>query len=67
VVAPWAQAQSVEYQRLLASRDDVSSVTPGVFRESRSSDRVFFVDKLSEKDDQVNNVFVQSTQTNRWA
>ncbi len=64
-ITPWAQAQSVEYQRLLASRDDVSSVTPGVFRESRSSDRVFFVDKLSEKDDQVNNVFVQSTENNR--
>lgn len=65
VVAPWAQSESVEYQRLLASRDDVSAITPGVFRESRSSDRVFFVDKLSEKDDQVNNVFVQSTQNNR--
>jgi lipopolysaccharide export system permease protein len=64
-ITPWAQAQSVEYQRLLASRDDVSSVTPGVFRESRSSDRVFFVDKLSESDDQVNNVFVQSTENNR--
>jgi lipopolysaccharide export system permease protein len=65
VVAPWSQAQSVEYQRLLASRDDVSSVTPGVFRESRSSDRVFFVDKLSERDDVVNNIFVQSTQADR--
>jgi lipopolysaccharide export system permease protein len=64
-IAPWAQAQSVEYQRLLASRDDVASVTPGVFRESRGRDRVFFVDKLTEKDDQVNNVFVQSTENNR--
>lgn len=64
-VTPWSQAQSVEYQRLLASRDEVSSVTPGVFRESRSADRVFFVDKLSERDDVVNNVFVQSTQNNR--
>ena len=64
-ITPWAQAQSVEYQRLLASRDDVSSVTPGVFRESRGRDRVFFVDKLTEKDDQVNNVFVQSTENNR--
>jgi lipopolysaccharide export system permease protein len=64
-ITPWAQAQSVEYQRLLASRDEVSSVTPGVFRESRSADRVFFVDKLSERDDVVNNVFVQSTQNNR--
>jgi lipopolysaccharide export system permease protein len=64
-ITPWAQAQSQEYQRLLASRDDVSSVTPGVFRESRSSDRVFFVDKLSEGDREVNNVFVQSTENNR--
>ena len=64
-VSPWSQAQSVEYQRLLASRDEVSAVTPGVFRESRSSERVFFVDKLSERDDVVNNVFVQSTQNNR--
>src|SRR5213078_410180 len=64
-VTPWSQAQSVEYQRLLASRDDVSSVTPGVFVESRSADRVFFVDKLSERDDVVNNVFVQSTQANK--
>ena len=64
-VTPWAQAQSAEYQRLLASRDDVSSVTPGVFRESRSSDRVFFVDKLSEGDKEVNNVFVQSTERNK--
>jgi lipopolysaccharide export system permease protein len=64
-VAPWSQAQSVEYRRLLESRDEVSSVTPGVFRESRSSDRVFFVDKLSEREDVVNNIFVQSTQNDR--
>ncbi len=64
-IAPWSQAQSVEYQRLLESRDEVSSVTPGVFRESKSSDRVFFVDKLSERDDVVNNIFVQSFQNDR--
>src|SRR5215212_1038174 len=46
-VSPWSQAQSAEYQRLLASRDEVSNVTPGVFVESRNADRVFFVDKLS--------------------
>jgi lipopolysaccharide export system permease protein len=64
-ISPWSQAQSTEYQRLLASRDEVSSVTPGVFVESKSSDRVFFVDKLSERDDVVNNVFVQSSQNDR--
>ena len=65
VVAPWSQSQSIEYQRLLESRDEVSMVSPGVFTESRSADRVFFVDKISERDDVVNNVFVQSTQNNR--
>ena len=65
VVAPWAQAQSAEYQRLLESRDDISAVTPGVFRESRSSNRVFFVDKFSEGDAIVKNIFVQSTEHNR--
>jgi lipopolysaccharide export system permease protein len=64
-VSPWSLAQSAEYVRLLASRDEVSNVTPGVFVESRSADRVFFVDKLTERDDVVNNVFVQSTQNNR--
>ena len=58
-VSPWSQEQSVEYQRLLESRDEISSVTPGVFRESRNSDRVFFVDKISEGDAEVNNVFVE--------
>ncbi|MBL0140534.1 MAG: LPS export ABC transporter permease LptF [Betaproteobacteria bacterium] len=65
VIAPWSESQSREYRRLLESRDEVSAVTPGVFRESRQSDRVFFVDKLSERDDVVNNVFVQSTEHNR--
>jgi lipopolysaccharide export system permease protein len=65
LVSPWAQSQSIEYQRLLESRDEVSMVSPGVFTESRSADRVFFVDKISERDDVVNNVFVQSTQNNR--
>jgi len=64
-ISPWSQAQSVEYQRLLEARDDVSAVRPGVFQESRSAERVFFVDKLSERDDVVNNIFVQSTQNNR--
>lgn len=65
VAAPWSNSQSVEYRRLLESRDEVSDVTPGVFRESRNSDKVFFVDKLTERSDVVNNIFVQSLQNNR--
>ena len=65
VAAPWSQAQSNEYRRLLESRDEISAVRPGEFQESRSSDRVFFVDQLSQRDDVVNNIFVQSSQNGR--
>ncbi|MGZ5038704.1 MAG: LPS export ABC transporter permease LptF [Usitatibacter sp.] len=65
VVSPWSIARSVEYQHLLESRDEVSAVTPGIFSESRTADRVFFVDTLSEGGEMVNNVFVQSTQNGR--
>ena len=65
VISPWSQDQSAEFLRMLDSRSDVSQVTPGVFRESRQSDRVFFVDKLTERSDVVNNVFVQSLQNNK--
>lgn len=62
VVSPWALQQRSVYQSRLDSRDDVSQVSPGVFRESRTSDQVFFVDSLSDARSQVSNVFVQSLQ-----
>ena len=62
VVSPWALHQRSIYQSRLDSRDDVSQIAPGVFRESRTSDQVFFVDALSDERAQVSNVFVQSLQ-----
>src|SRR5258708_1105223 len=65
VLSPWSQAQSVVYQKLLESRDEMSAITPGIFYESRSSDRVVFFDKQTERDDMFNNVFVQNIQDGR--
>jgi len=64
-LSPWALRQSAEYKRQLDSRDDVASLAPGVFKESKQADRVFFIDNLSENDAVINNVFVQSTQQER--
>jgi lipopolysaccharide export system permease protein len=61
-LSPWALRQSAEYKRQLDSRDDVSLLAPGVFKESKKADRVFFVDSMSENDAVINNVFVQSAQ-----
>jgi len=40
----------------------VTQVTPGVFRESKQSERVFFVENVNEGENMVANVFVSSTQ-----
>ena len=65
VISPWALHQRSVYQSRLDSRDDVSQISPGAFRESRASDQVFFVDALSDERSQVSNVFVQSLQNGK--
>lgn len=62
LLSPWAVEKAEEFRRLMDSRDDVSAVSPGVFRESRQADRVYFVEEVSGSDNLVANVFVSSTQ-----
>jgi lipopolysaccharide export system permease protein len=62
VLTPWAARKSEEFRRLMDSRDDVAAVSPGVFRESRQAERVYFVEEVSGAQNLVANVFVSSTQ-----
>ena len=64
-LTPWAMSESAQYQRMLRKKDDVSRLSPGSFIESRGSNSVFFVDKTSNTDDVVKNVFVQYSQGGR--
>jgi lipopolysaccharide export system permease protein len=61
-VSPWALSQADEFKRRLDSRDDVTSATPGVFRESKQADRVFFMENVEAGKNRVSNIFVQSVQ-----
>ena len=61
-LSPWAAGKAEDYRKILDSRDDASSLLPGVFRESRQADRVYFVEAVSGSDNHVANVFVSSTQ-----
>jgi lipopolysaccharide export system permease protein len=61
-LSPWAVTKAEEFRRLMESRDDVSAVAPGVFRESRQAERVYFVEEVSGKENLVANVFVSATQ-----
>jgi lipopolysaccharide export system permease protein len=64
-LSPWAAGKAEDYRKILDSRDDASSVLPGVFRESRQADRVYFVEEVSGSDNRVANVFVSSTQNGK--
>lgn len=61
-LSPWALSKSEEFRRQLDTRDDVSSVAPGVFQESKHADRVYFVENISGEQNRVANIFVQSMQ-----
>lgn len=62
VLTPWAALKSEEFRRQMDSRDDVAAVSPGVFRESRQAERVYFVEEVSGAQNLVANVFVSSQQ-----
>lgn len=64
-VTPWASQKGSDFRDLLKSRDELSTITPGVFKESRNADRVFFVESFDELGNLVKNIFVQSIQHQR--
>lgn len=61
-VMPWATQKVEDYKLELKSRDESSSISPGVFKESNNGERVYFVESFDELGNVVKNVFIQSTQ-----
>lgn len=63
-VAPWAKMKSTEFFQRFEQRDDLKKVSPGQFKESSSSNRVFFVESVSGESTVVQNVFVNTVENN---
>ncbi|HMJ49585.1 MAG TPA: LPS export ABC transporter permease LptF [Burkholderiales bacterium] len=61
-LSPWAFGKSEEYRRQLEAREDVATPTPGIFRESRREDRVYFVGSAAGDGGTVSDIFVSSVQ-----
>ncbi|MBY0241783.1 MAG: LPS export ABC transporter permease LptF [Burkholderiaceae bacterium] len=57
---PWARQKSIEYTERFQKREDLQQVSPGQFRESASSNRIFFVEGVSGQTAVVHNVFVNT-------
>ncbi len=61
-VMPWAISKGENYRMQLESRDELASISPGVFKESNNGERVFFIESFDELGNIVKNIFVQSIQ-----
>lgn len=65
VLTPWALTKAEEFKRRLDSRDEVSRATPGLFRESKQADRVYFLEEVDTEKKRVGNIFVRSIQNGK--
>jgi lipopolysaccharide export system permease protein len=65
LLAPWANQRAQEYQQQLERQEDVSMISPGVFREPPSGKAVFFVESMSSEQRAVENVFIAGQQHGR--
>ena len=65
VLTPWALLKADQFRNKLESRDDVTSATPGMFRESTQADRVYFIENVDVDSNRIGNVFVQSERNGR--
>ena len=65
VLTPWALLKADEFKNKLESRDDVTAATPGMFRESKQADRVYFIENVDAGSNRIGNVFVQSEQNGK--
>jgi lipopolysaccharide export system permease protein len=62
VATPWAKLKSNEFIERFEKREDLKKVSPGQFKESTSSNRVFFVEGSAGSANAVQNVFVNSVE-----
>ena len=62
MLTPWSLQKADAYKIKLESRDDVAAAAPGMFRESKQADRVYFIENADAGTTRISNVFVQSEQ-----
>ena len=61
-LSPWSLLKSEELRQQIETRDDVATIAPGVFKESKHADRVYFVENFAGSQNTVRNIFMQSLQ-----
>ncbi|SFN84511.1 lipopolysaccharide export system permease protein [Formivibrio citricus] len=66
-VSPWSMQKSREYREHMLRQQETTQIAPGVFRETKGADRVYFVENFSTDTQEGNNVFVQIRRNDKIA
>ena len=64
-ISPWAVQKAEEYKSGLKNRDEIATITPGTFKESKSSNKLFYVEGFNSIGNSVKNIFIQSEQNGK--
>lgn len=59
-LSPWAEQRRIEYERQLESRDEISVLSPGLFREFKRAGIVVYIESINPIDGRIRNVFLHS-------
>jgi lipopolysaccharide export system permease protein len=59
-LSPWAEQRKIEFERQLESRDELTILSPGLFREFRRAGIVVYVESINPVDGTIRNVFLHS-------
>ncbi|MFO1313795.1 MAG: LPS export ABC transporter permease LptF [Burkholderiales bacterium] len=59
-LSPWAEQRKLEFERQLESRDEITVLSPGLFREFKRAGLVVYVESVNPVDGRIRNVFLHS-------
>jgi lipopolysaccharide export system permease protein len=64
-LSPWAEQKTQEYKRILESRNEATALAPGLFKEARRADLIYFIESFDPLSNRINNVFIQSVENGK--
>jgi lipopolysaccharide export system permease protein len=64
-LSPWAEQKTQEYRRILESRNEATALAPGLFKEARRSELIYFIESFDPLSNKINNVFIQSVENGK--
>jgi len=61
-LSPWAEQRKIEFERQLESRDEITILSPGLFREFKRAGIVVYIESINPVDGRIRNVFLHSVE-----